>query len=63
MGIQFIILVTPLKTYFITNTVLFCPDIVIYQPLNSPPTPTHRNAQPVQGLFLFISLPYHPFIM
>ena len=49
MGLQFIILVTPLKTYFITNTILFCPDTLIYQTLK-----TSSNSQSMQDLFLFI---------
>lgn len=49
MGLQFIISVTPLKTYFITNKILFCSDTLIHQPLK-----TSLNFSFVQDLFLFV---------
>lgn len=49
MGIQFIILVTPLKTNSITNTIFFCPDMLIHQSLKTP-----SNHPSPQDLFLLI---------
>lgn len=58
MRIQFIILVTPLKTYFIISIYPLSPSALIYQPLKTSP-----DSQSVQDLFLFILFPSHPFIV